>query len=163
GRLVRELRGHKTAVAALAFTPDGKTLLSQGRVRVGLVVPGDPATSETDFRRAWDVATGEQLRSFPGAALGANLTSPSPRRVALRRPDGGDHRRRWPDGRPAGGRHRRPAGRPERPYQPALPGEAVAGRAHGRLGGRGERHPGVGPALRQGDRPARGAPWHGLG
>src|SRR5262249_53571041 len=67
GRLVRELRGHKTAVAALAFTAGGKTLVSRGRPSIGFVVPGDPAQGETEFVRVWDVATGQQLQSLPGA------------------------------------------------------------------------------------------------
>jgi hypothetical protein len=48
------------------------------------MVPGDPAASETEFRRAWDVATGEQLRTFPGGpALMASLTSSSDGRTVV--------------------------------------------------------------------------------
>jgi RNA polymerase sigma factor (sigma-70 family) len=78
GRLVRELRGHQTAVAALAFTDGGKTLVSRGMVSVGAFRPGDPAQSETEFVRAWDVATGKQLQASPGGgALIDSLTSSS--------------------------------------------------------------------------------------
>jgi WD40 repeat protein len=83
GRLVRELRGHKTAVAALAFTAGGKTLVSRGMVRVGVLLPGDRAQSGTEFVRAWDVATGEQLRGVPGGTLINSLTSSSDGRTVV--------------------------------------------------------------------------------
>jgi WD40 repeat protein len=85
GRLVRELRGHKTQLAALAFTPDGKTLLSRGIVLFGMRT-GEPGESETEFLRAWDVDTGKQRRAFtsPDAALIASLTlSPDGRTLAI--------------------------------------------------------------------------------
>jgi hypothetical protein len=76
GRLVRELRGHRTAVAALAFMEGGKTLVSRGKPSFGVVVPGDPAQGETEFVRAWNVATGKQLQAVPEAgALINSLTS----------------------------------------------------------------------------------------
>ena len=85
GRLVRELGGHKTPVAAVAFTPDGKTLLSRGTVFFGMRT-GEPGESETEFLRAWDVDTGKQRRAFtsPDAALIASLTlSPDGRTLAI--------------------------------------------------------------------------------
>jgi RNA polymerase sigma factor (sigma-70 family) len=68
GKLVRELHGHKTQVASVAFTPDGQTLISRGMVLLGLRVEGEPGLSETEYLRFWDVATGRQRRGFPGAA-----------------------------------------------------------------------------------------------
>jgi RNA polymerase sigma factor (sigma-70 family) len=84
GRLVRDLRGHKTAVAALAFTEGGKALVSRGTASIGLVIPGDPALSETELVRAWDVATGKQLQSLPeGPTLVNSLTSSSDGRTVV--------------------------------------------------------------------------------
>jgi WD40 repeat protein len=88
GRPVRELRGHKTPVAAVVFTPDGKTLLSRGTVFFGMRT-GEPGESETEFLRAWDVATGEQRRTFPGAALVASLTLSPDGRTLATNADGG--------------------------------------------------------------------------
>ena len=48
------------------------------------MVPGDPADSETEFRRAWDVATGEQLRTLPGGpALMASAHAALPWSIAV--------------------------------------------------------------------------------
>jgi RNA polymerase sigma factor (sigma-70 family) len=83
GRLVRELRGHKTAVGALAFAEGGKILVSRGMVPLGPRIPGDPAESETEYVRAWDVATGKQLQSLPDGALINSLTSSSDGRTVV--------------------------------------------------------------------------------
>jgi RNA polymerase sigma factor (sigma-70 family) len=74
GRPVRELHGHKTQICELAFTPDGRTLISRGTVLEGLRVEGEPGLSETDYVRFWDVATGRQRRGFPGASRVTSLT-----------------------------------------------------------------------------------------
>jgi RNA polymerase sigma factor (sigma-70 family) len=82
GKLVRELHGHKTQIASLAFTPDGKTLLSRGMVLFGFRT-GEPGESETEYLRVWDVATGRQRRAFPGAARVSSLAlSPDGRTLA---------------------------------------------------------------------------------
>jgi RNA polymerase sigma factor (sigma-70 family) len=80
GKLVRELHGHKTQITALAFTPDGKTLVSRGMVLFGMRT-GEPGESETEFLRVWDVATGRQRRAFPGRPLlaGGLVLSPDGR------------------------------------------------------------------------------------
>jgi WD40 repeat protein len=84
GRLVRELRGHKAPVAALAFTEGGKTLVSRGKPSFGPVRPGDAAQGETEFVRAWDVGTGKQLQTLPGgAALINSLTSSADGRTVV--------------------------------------------------------------------------------
>jgi WD40 repeat protein len=64
GKVLRELRGHLTAVASVTFSPDGKRLYSRGYVVEGLRTR-EPGESETKFVRAWDVATGKELRAFP--------------------------------------------------------------------------------------------------
>jgi RNA polymerase sigma factor (sigma-70 family) len=82
GKLVRELHGHKTPVAAVLFSPDGKTLFSRGTVFFGMRT-GEIGESETEFLRAWDVASGRQRRVFPGAALVTSLAlSPDSRTLA---------------------------------------------------------------------------------
>jgi RNA polymerase sigma factor (sigma-70 family) len=67
GKELRELRGHLTQIASLAFTPDSKTILSQGMVLEGLRA-GDPGEDETKFLRVWDVATGKERATFAGGA-----------------------------------------------------------------------------------------------
>jgi RNA polymerase sigma factor (sigma-70 family) len=73
GNLVRELHGHKTSLAQLAFTADGKTLLSHGRPLEGSLT-GDRVETETDYLRVWDVETGRQRRAFPGASRVGSVT-----------------------------------------------------------------------------------------
>ena len=51
GELLRTLKGHKEMVRTLAFSPDGKTLVSG---------------SDDDTLRAWDTDTGRVLRTFSG-------------------------------------------------------------------------------------------------
>jgi RNA polymerase sigma factor (sigma-70 family) len=82
GKLVGELHGHKTPVAAVVFSPDGTTLFSRGTVFFGART-GEVGESETEFLRAWDVAGGRQRRVFPGAALITSVAlSPDGRTLA---------------------------------------------------------------------------------
>src|SRR5262249_30689532 len=55
GKALREMRGHRTPVSSLAFTPDGKTLVS-----TGCMVLGNTRETETRYVRVWDVATGTE-------------------------------------------------------------------------------------------------------
>ena len=66
GKVLLEQRGHLTTVASVTFSPDGKRLYSRGYVLEGLRT-GEPGESETKFVRAWDVATGKEIRAFPGS------------------------------------------------------------------------------------------------
>ena len=69
GREFRQLQGHKVWANALAFSPDGKQLATGGfSVREGIGNDGRDLGSP-DFRDSvhlWDVATGTDLRQFPG-------------------------------------------------------------------------------------------------
>ena len=65
GKMLRELSGHLTEVVSLAFSSDGKSLVSVGITLQG-VSTGEPGEGETRFTRVWDVATGKENRtSFP--------------------------------------------------------------------------------------------------
>jgi RNA polymerase sigma factor (sigma-70 family) len=82
GKLVREIHGHKTPVSAVVFSPDGKTLFSRGVMFFGMRT-GEIGESETEFLRAWDVASGRQRRVFPGTSLITSLAlSPDGRTLA---------------------------------------------------------------------------------
>src|SRR5205823_2288344 len=97
GRVVRRLAGHTEATRALAFTPDGRGLLTAGydrtvrlwdfrdepaapRLRFRLAGPAHGAALSPDGRylasftadgvRAWDTATGRPLLELPGHAGG---------------------------------------------------------------------------------------------
>jgi RNA polymerase sigma factor (sigma-70 family) len=61
-KMLRELSGHLTQVISLAFSPDGKTLVSVGLRLQGLST-GEPGEAETRFTRVWDVATGKENRT----------------------------------------------------------------------------------------------------
>jgi RNA polymerase sigma factor (sigma-70 family) len=76
GKEVRALRGHLTTLAHVAFSADGRTLVSTGQVLFGARF-GDPGESETRFVRFWDVATGRELHDGPaGARPGCMTLSP---------------------------------------------------------------------------------------
>jgi WD40 repeat protein len=64
GKELRQFRGHKTVLAAITFSADGKTLVSCGVVLFGMRT-GEPGESETKFLRVWDVAKGEEIPGFP--------------------------------------------------------------------------------------------------
>ncbi len=69
GRQIRELRGHKGSATALAFSPDGKQLASGGfSRRQGFAAGGRDIGSPnlSDSIHLWDLATGADLRQFPG-------------------------------------------------------------------------------------------------
>ncbi|HUY33298.1 MAG TPA: hypothetical protein VMV69_11005 [Pirellulales bacterium] len=79
GQLVREFKGHREFVYAVAFTPDGKRLLSGG----GGNTNDWGAFGESCDRsiRLWDVGTGQVLRTFDGhkALVGSLSVSPDGR------------------------------------------------------------------------------------
>ena len=82
GKELQALRGHLTPIASMAFTPDSKTLVSQGIVFFGLR-SGEPGESETKFVRIWDVASGKERPTFaPGAGLRGAILSPNGKTVA---------------------------------------------------------------------------------
>jgi RNA polymerase sigma factor (sigma-70 family) len=62
GELRRELAGHLTPVAGLAFTLDGQALASRGVVHFGMR-SGEPGENETRHVRLWDLATGNERRA----------------------------------------------------------------------------------------------------
>jgi sugar lactone lactonase YvrE len=59
----RELAGHLTPVAGLAYTRDGQFLVSRGVVFFGARF-GEPGENETEHVRVWDLATGKQRRAL---------------------------------------------------------------------------------------------------
>jgi hypothetical protein len=75
----REVRSFRTeAILRLAFAPDGKTLATAG--------------SQEAFVRLWDVASGRELRHFPGCKSGSVLAfSPDGRALATGVDDGTVH------------------------------------------------------------------------
>jgi WD40 repeat protein len=73
GGQIRELRGHKEWANVLAFSPDGKQLASGGHaIRQGIGDGGRDLGSAdlSDAIHLWDVATGADLRQFPGEPAG---------------------------------------------------------------------------------------------
>lgn len=57
GKLLRQLKGHKAAVLAVAFSPDGRVLVTCS----GGTIPHSKFDPLDDSIRFWDVATGKQL------------------------------------------------------------------------------------------------------
>jgi WD40 repeat protein len=107
---LRVLRSADTAVSAIAFTPDGRRLVSGGGVRV----PEDPNDPVKDGAiRVWDVASGNQLFSLrdPDTRIGFFSLALSPDGRTLAASSGGVSRL-WDltEGkplRPLGGRRNR--------------------------------------------------------
>ena len=77
GKKVRELWGHQTPIAWLAFAHDSATLISAGR---GFW--GEPAERETRFVRVWDVASGKEVRRIAGQGYALGW-SPDARLLAV--------------------------------------------------------------------------------
>jgi RNA polymerase sigma factor (sigma-70 family) len=79
GKRLRELSGHLTEVVSLAFSSDGKSLVSVGLTLQGLRT-GEPGEGETRFTRVWDVATGKENRTdLKGLRAGILTFSPDGR------------------------------------------------------------------------------------
>jgi RNA polymerase sigma factor (sigma-70 family) len=82
GELRRELAGHLTPVAGLAFTADGQALVSRGVVFFGARF-GEPGESETRHVRVWDLATGKERRPVAvGSHPGVMALAPDGRTTA---------------------------------------------------------------------------------
>jgi WD40 repeat protein len=77
--LRRELAGHLTPVAGLAFTTDGQALVSRGIVFFGARF-GEPGENETRHVRVWDLATGKERRALAvGSHPGVMALAPDDR------------------------------------------------------------------------------------
>jgi WD40 repeat protein len=89
GKMLRELSGHLTEVVSLAFSSDGKSLVSVGLTLEGLST-GEPGEGETRFTRVWDVATGKENRTWDVATGKENRTVLKERESIIRTysPDG---------------------------------------------------------------------------
>jgi RNA polymerase sigma factor (sigma-70 family) len=89
GKMLRELRGHLTQVVSLAFSSDGKTLVSVGITLQGMRT-GEPGEGETRFTRVWDVTTGKENRTWDLATGKGNRTVLKERECIIRTvsPDG---------------------------------------------------------------------------
>jgi WD40 repeat protein len=75
GRTLRELGGHNDGVRDMAFSPDGRTLVSAG---------GESEDEQhRDSVRLWDVRTGRELRSWLWHHIGAVAFHPGGRVVAV--------------------------------------------------------------------------------
>jgi WD40 repeat protein len=69
GEEVRQLRGHRSAVRALAFSPDGSTLASGGGMDGTIMRPvGEKPPPDDTAVRLWDVATGRPRTFTPDTA-----------------------------------------------------------------------------------------------
>jgi RNA polymerase sigma factor (sigma-70 family) len=73
GELRRELAGHLTPVAGLAFTKDGQSLVSRGVVFFGARF-GEPGENETRHVRLWDLATGKERRALAVGSYPSGMT-----------------------------------------------------------------------------------------
>jgi RNA polymerase sigma factor (sigma-70 family) len=74
GEMVRELRGFRSMIAALMFSPDGKTLATTAQERIGLRVAGELEAQDTNSVHLWDVASGQPRLAFAGPPHGGSLT-----------------------------------------------------------------------------------------
>ncbi len=78
GKVVRELRGHRSMIGALAFSADGKTLTTRwSGPGFGARIAGDPGNQEDRPLRVWDVATGKERR-VPAARAKVDSVNASP-------------------------------------------------------------------------------------
>jgi RNA polymerase sigma factor (sigma-70 family) len=87
GRELHELKGHINEVLGLAFSPDGRLLVTCGENPIA----GGRRPSPTDRVFVWDVATGQRLAVLPeGLPLGAGCVafSPDGRSLATASADG---------------------------------------------------------------------------
>jgi RNA polymerase sigma factor (sigma-70 family) len=72
GELVRELRGFQSMIAALTFSPDGKTLATTAQQHIGFSEPGEPVPDPNSVH-LWDVPSGQPRLAFAGPAQGGSV------------------------------------------------------------------------------------------
>src|SRR5262249_6349853 len=70
GEVVRELRGVKSMIAGLVFSPDGRTLATTAQARFGLRIAGEQEEQDTNSVHLWDVASGQPRLAFAGPPHG---------------------------------------------------------------------------------------------
>jgi WD40 repeat protein len=83
GKVIREFKGGWGPVCSVAFSPDGRLVLTDG-------VPTDPRWITSAEAILWDAATGKELRRFAGhgAAVASSVFSPDGRFVLTGSRDG---------------------------------------------------------------------------
>ncbi len=65
GKLIRSFRGHSGMVGSVAFSPDGRRVISMGTGKKSMWA-GIQSTHIDGTIRLWDVATGENIRTLTG-------------------------------------------------------------------------------------------------
>jgi WD40 repeat protein len=74
GEMVRELRSFRSMLAALTFSPDGKTLATTAQASFGGRFGGEPEDQDTNSVHLWDVASGQPRLAFSGPPHGGSVT-----------------------------------------------------------------------------------------
>ncbi|HKB39560.1 MAG TPA: sigma factor-like helix-turn-helix DNA-binding protein, partial [Gemmataceae bacterium] len=88
GKLVREMRAPQRRIVSLTFSPDGKTLFSQGPLHQPKLLDGRRLVYD-HVVRVWDVATGKERRSvLAGLGVEHLALSPDGRTLAHNGPAG---------------------------------------------------------------------------
>lgn len=78
GKLIRSFEGHSGIVTSLAFSPDGRKIISSGGGVLDSIWKGIPSTQFDGSLRLWDVETGENTLTLEGHSSAVQAIALSP-------------------------------------------------------------------------------------